>query len=143
VDEQRSQQGDDSLTDAFWAVAGRLRRLTHEAVAPLGITPAHARALNVLRRHGDLRLSDLAEHLHIAARSATEVADALQERGLVQRSPDPEDRRATLILLTPDGHRTAEHARTARAAAAETYFARLPPEDRATLTRLLRALSET
>jgi hypothetical protein len=35
-----------------------------------------------------------AHHLHIAARPATEVVDALESRGLVRRLPDPVDRRA-------------------------------------------------
>jgi DNA-binding MarR family transcriptional regulator len=42
-----------------------------------------------------MRLSELSEHLHIAPRSATEVVDALESRGLVRRRPDPDDRRAT------------------------------------------------
>ena len=48
-----------------------------------------------------MRPSALAEHLHIAARSATEVVDALEARGLVAREPDPDDRRATLVRPTP------------------------------------------
>ena len=43
-----------------------------------------------------MRLSELSDHLHIALRSANEVEDALESRGLVQRRPDPGDRRATL-----------------------------------------------
>ena len=50
-----------------------------------------------------MRLSKLSEHLHIAPRSATEVVDALESRGLVRRSPDPDDRRATLVELTEHG----------------------------------------
>ena len=47
-----------------------------------------------------MRPSVLAERLHIAARSATEVVDALEARGLVERAPDPDDRRATLVRPT-------------------------------------------
>ena len=50
-----------------------------------------------------MRPGALAEHLRIAPRSATEVVDDLQERGLVERAPDPADRRATLVRLTEAG----------------------------------------
>ena len=87
----------EGLSDAFRAVARRLRIQTQRALAPWEVTPAQARALGVLNRHGPLRLGALSERLHIAPRSATEVVDALEERGLVERRPDPADRRATLV----------------------------------------------
>src|SRR5688572_10211687 len=90
-----TDQGEkESLSDSFRAVSRRLRIQTQQALAPWEITPAQARALGVLARHGAVRLGALSEHLHIAPRSATEVVDALQERGLVERRPDPADRRA-------------------------------------------------
>ena len=82
-----ADEDDETLAEAFWSVARRLRHLTHDTVTPLGVTPGQARALGVLRRHGEMRLSDLAYHLRIVPRSATEVIDALEELGLVGRSP--------------------------------------------------------
>jgi DNA-binding MarR family transcriptional regulator len=131
---------DETLAEAFWSVARRLRYLTHDTVIPFGITPGQARAISVLRRHGEMRLSDLADHLRIAPRSTTEVIDALQERGLVERSPDPADRRATLVTLTPEGTRVGEGVRAARAAEANAFFGRISDTDRDDLTRILRSL---
>jgi DNA-binding MarR family transcriptional regulator len=136
----RDRGGQESLSDAFRAVSRRLRIQTQQALAPWEITPAQARALGVLTRHGDVRLGTLSEHLHIAPRSATEVVDALEERGLVARRPDPADRRATLVALTPEGTAVADGVRAARAAEAEEFFAGLNDADRATLTRILAAL---
>ena len=65
------QTGEESLAEAFWSVARQLREVSKEALAPWDITPSQLRALRVLRRHGQLRLSELSEHLRIAARSAT------------------------------------------------------------------------
>ena len=70
---------------------------------PWDITPSQFRALRVLSHHGVMRLSDLSEQLHIAARSTTEVVDALESRDLVERRTDPGDRRATLVELTEHG----------------------------------------
>src|ERR1700727_713102 len=92
------------MSEAFWAVARRLRETSQEALAPWDIAPSQFRALRVLKRHGVMRLSELADHLRIAARSATEVIDALEARDLVERRPDPADRRATLGAGAGDGN---------------------------------------
>ncbi|MFG2049070.1 MarR family winged helix-turn-helix transcriptional regulator [Micromonospora sp. NPDC048935] len=131
---------DDSLAEAFWAVASRLRRQTKESLTPWDITPSQSRALGVLGRHGEVRPGTLAEHLRIAARSATEVVDDLQARGLVERRGDPADRRATLVALTEEGKRVGAAIRTARRAEADRFFGHLNDTDRAELARILRTL---
>ena len=133
---------DELLVEAFWSVSRQLRVLAKEALAEWDITPSQARALGVLRRHGSLRLGDLAEHLRIVPRSATEVVDGLEERGLADRRPDPADRRATLVALTPSGEEVAEDIRAARTSGAGSLFARLPAPDRAELARILTALRD-
>ncbi|HTJ36894.1 MAG TPA: MarR family transcriptional regulator, partial [Dactylosporangium sp.] len=107
---------DESLSELFWSVARRLRHQSHETLQPLGITPGQARALSVLARHGTMRPSELSEHLKIAPRSTTEVVDGLEERRLVERLPDPADRRATLVELTGTGSTIAEKIRAERGA---------------------------
>jgi DNA-binding MarR family transcriptional regulator len=133
---------EESLSEAFWAVARRLRHLNRDTLSPWGITPSQSRALAVLMRHDELRLSELAEHLRIAARSATEVVDDLQERGLVERRPDPADRRATQVVLTAAGAETGRAIRTARQAEAERVFGSLSEDDRADLARILQKLRD-
>ncbi|MEV0459042.1 MarR family winged helix-turn-helix transcriptional regulator [Catellatospora methionotrophica] len=129
------------LSEAFWAVARRLRHLTKDALAPWQITPSQSRALHVLGRQETLRLNELADQLRIAPRSATEVVDDLQARGLVERRPDPADRRATLVALTGPGRETARLIEAARRAEADRFFSALAPDDRAQLGVILRKLS--
>ncbi|HEY4700937.1 MAG TPA: MarR family transcriptional regulator, partial [Streptosporangiaceae bacterium] len=120
----------------------QLRETSQETLAPWDITPAHLRALRVLRRHGTMRLSELSDRLHIAPRSATEVVDALETRGLAQRRPDPGDRRATLAELTEHGATVLEAVRAAaRGTEANRVFGRLSAADRAELSRILRQLT--
>ena len=133
-------EDDETLAEAFRSVARRLRFRTHDVVSPFGVTPGQARALGVLGRHGGMRLSALSEHLRIAPRSTTEVVDALQQHGLVQRTPDPDDRRAIVVTLTPEGERLGANLRSARSAQAESFFGRLSDTDRDTLARILRSL---
>jgi DNA-binding MarR family transcriptional regulator len=132
---------DDSLPELFRLVNWRLRALARSSLEPWDITPAQSRALGVLLRGGPLRLSDLAERLRIVPRSTTEVVDALEAAGLAERRPDPADRRATLVVLTPRGTEVGESARAARAAGAARFFDTLTPADRADLARILKTLA--
>lgn len=133
---------EETLTEAFWSVARTLRHVSQEALAPYDVSPSQFRAIGVLARHGDMRPGELARHLRIAPRSATEVVDDLQARDLVERSPDPEDRRATIVRLTDGGAEVADAIRAARAAEAEGFFGRLDDRDRAELTRILHVLRD-
>ena len=130
----------ESLADAFWAVARLLRERTRRVLAPWDVTPSQFWAVATLARHGELRLSALAEHLRIAPRSATEVVDDLEARGLAARTPDPGDRRATLVGLTAAGTTLFAEVRAARQAETEGLFAGLDARDRADLARILAAV---
>ncbi|MFG1606858.1 MarR family winged helix-turn-helix transcriptional regulator [Actinoplanes sp. NPDC049265] len=133
---------EQGLGELFWAVARELRSRTRDALEPWAITPSQSRALSVLLGDEQHRLSDLAERLRIAPRSATEVVDHLERSGLVERRPDPADRRATLIVLTGRGRAAADDIRAARIIEADRFFGRLEPADRTELARILHLLQE-
>ena len=131
----------EDLGDAFGAVARRLRSASMASLSAWDVTPSQMRAVRVLTAHdGGVRSSELAQLLRIAPRSATEVVDALEAKGLVQRSPDPTDRRATLVSLTPRGVELTDEVRRARGLESERLFERLTKTDRAHLARILRQL---
>jgi DNA-binding MarR family transcriptional regulator len=132
----------DGLGDALGAVARRLRSASMAAFAQYDVTPSQVRAIRVLATHGGVRSSELAQHLKIAPRSATEVVDALEAKGLVERSPDPSDRRAILLGLTDRGRELSDEVRRARGAESERMFERLTATDRANLARILRKLQD-
>jgi DNA-binding MarR family transcriptional regulator len=132
----------ETLGELLVQAARGQRRRWRDTLAPWELSPHHARALRVVTGRAGTRLSDLAEVLHIAPRSATEVADALQVRGLVERTPDPTDRRAVVLTPTDEGHRVQREIAEARAADTRDLFARLDAADRATLARILRTLAE-
>ncbi|WP_441246032.1 MarR family winged helix-turn-helix transcriptional regulator [Kitasatospora sp. McL0602] len=131
------------LADALTRAMKRIRRQTMQRLEPYGITPGQARALRTLGHAPGcegpeaIRLSDLAERLHIAPRSATTVVDALEEAGLVERTPDPADRRAVRVVLTAAGHAALERISQVRHEVAQEYFG---PVDAGQQEALLRAL---
>jgi DNA-binding MarR family transcriptional regulator len=59
---------------------------------------------------GPLTLRDIAEFTGVDAPYATLIVDNLEARGLVQRTPHPDDRRRKLVTLTPAGLQAAAHA---------------------------------
>ncbi|MEV7929469.1 MULTISPECIES: MarR family transcriptional regulator [unclassified Kitasatospora] len=134
------------LADTMTRAIKRIRRQTGRQLEPYGITPGQARALNTLAHapgcelpDHPMRLSDLAERLHIAPRSATTVVDALEEAGLVERRPDPADRRAVRILLTEAGRAAVERIGQVRHEVAQEYFGEVSPDEQEVLLRVLRA----
>lgn len=127
----------DGLGELMLAVTRRLRRQTAHALTPLGITPHHARALRVVERDGPMRLGQLAEALRVAPRTVTDVVDHLAESGWVVRSPDPADRRATVIEVSEGGRAQAEEVERVRRQASREVFAGLSKGDQAHLGRIL------
>jgi DNA-binding MarR family transcriptional regulator len=98
--------------------------------------------VRALRRLGDgpLTLRDLAESMGSDAPAATAAVNALEERGLVERRPHPDDRRAKIVSLTPAGRRTLGAARKVTEQAPEA-FAQLSPKDVRDLARILARVS--
>lgn len=130
-----------SLSQLVMRTARALRRVNRDELEPFGLTPSQSRALGVVSRYGEQppRLGDIAARLDIAPRSATEVVDALQERGLVRRTPDPTDRRAVTITLTDEGRAVRRRMDRGRARRGDEFFGHLTPAQQASLASLLEA----
>ncbi|GAA3795365.1 MarR family winged helix-turn-helix transcriptional regulator [Micrococcus endophyticus] len=163
ADAARPHDDGADLGDLMHVVFRRLRRRWSAQLEPLGVTPHQVRALRgvaegagggigsgaearaasrpvsgpVADDDGGVRLRDLAERLRIAPRSATDVVDQLESRGLVERAADPADRRAVRIRLTDAGRGLLRRVHEARRTEAADFFAVLAPADRAELARLL------
>lgn len=130
----------EPLSEMILATSRALRRSTADALGPLGITPHQARSLRTLHLDGPMRLGVLAERLRIAPRSVTDVVDSLVEAGWVERSPDPDDRRATVIAATAAGRRQAAAVEQVRQETSERLLGPLDAADRDALRRILQAL---
>jgi DNA-binding MarR family transcriptional regulator len=95
-----------------------------------GLTVAQAAALEVLLREGPMRLGDLGRRLGITPSTLTRNLTRLENRGLIARSPDPDDRRASRVELTQTGRTAASEVEEQEIAFAETILEALP-EDQA------------
>ena len=72
----------------------------------------------------------------------TSKVDVAEEDGLVRRLPDPTDRRATLLELTPSGRALLTAISAQRHEGAAERLARLSPDEQAELLRMLRVVAE-
>ncbi len=109
--------------DAFWTtstLAGELielmpilgRTLTHHAttITQEKTTIQQVRALALLIEH-PLTVSKLAKIRRVSLQAASTLVQGLVERGWVTRIPDPDDRRQSLLEVTPEGLAHARHAK--------------------------------
>lgn len=94
----------DSTTFVIADLARLMRAEFERRIAGerLGVTPSEARVLAHLGRSGPMRQTQLAERLSIAPMSLTGFLDRLEAAELVQRRPDPGDRRAKQVRLAPN-----------------------------------------
>jgi DNA-binding MarR family transcriptional regulator len=105
----------------------------------LGLSFARVRALRRLATQ-PLTLRALAERLAADPPYVTLIVDDLEERGLVQRMPHPEDRRAKLVELTAAGRAAAARA-DAILDEPPAALRDVPAEDLADLLRVLERLA--
>jgi DNA-binding MarR family transcriptional regulator len=105
------------------------------------MTATQRLALFELVDSGPLRLNDLAQRMGTSAPTSSRAVDALDELGLVERHPDPTDRRAITIKLTDSGRRSVEERKARVYAAFRPAAAALSPADREQLAQLLARLA--
>ena len=113
-----------------YALTHALYTEAKELLVKEGLSPRKAHLLGLLAKGVDLP-SQLAELLA-----------ALEEEGLVERSPDPQDRRKVKLFLTPKGREAAARAEALWLAVFGRRLARLSPEEQAAFLRILRKLTE-
>jgi len=94
------------LMQLFPRVTRGMRRWQERAApapVPSPLSPRHVAALEQIRG-GPLTVGELASRLDLTLPTVSGVLADLDRAGLVERRPDPADRRRTLIWLTPSGH---------------------------------------
>jgi DNA-binding MarR family transcriptional regulator len=136
----------DALAERLGPLLGRAheahRRLSIEALAPLGLSPKALGALTVIDAEGPLSQRRLGARQGIDRTTAVAVVDQLERLGAVERRRDPVDRRAYSLHLTAHGRDLLARGRTAVAASEQAFLAPLAGDDRRRLRAVLRTLVE-
>lgn len=122
-----------------------LESLQHECLEPVGLTFVEYSVLRVLI-DGPMSLSRLADAAVRTTGGMTKIVDRLERRGLVERTPDPADRRGVLVGLTGDGAELSRKASDAYGIGRDRILERLSKSERRTieqgLDRLVSAFEE-
>lgn len=85
-------------------------------------------------------MGDLAAKLHVAPRTVTDLIDGLERDGFIRRLPDPSDRRASLLELTPQTQADFGEITLLRKAFVDEIFSALTPGEQSRLRELLTKL---
>src|SRR5919108_2503251 len=131
-------------------VIGRISRLARQIEQRLevvyrehGLEPGWHDVLATLRRSGpryQLRVSDFSGTLMLTSSGTTKRLDRLEQAGLIERSPDPQDRRGVVITLTKAGRELIDATTEAHLANERRLLASLSAAEREQLADLLRKL---
>ncbi|MET7436368.1 MarR family winged helix-turn-helix transcriptional regulator [Streptomyces sp. NPDC004082] len=132
----------DALTlevvDLIGSVVARYHEEYEEAAGEHALTGAQARLLSLLTLE-PLPMRRLAQKLRCEPSNVTGIVDRLEARGLVERRPDPADRRVKLAAPTEEGRRIARSLRDSLDFAREP-LAGLSHEERLSLRELLQRM---
>jgi len=136
---------DETASDLL-AVVGPLQRVLRKRARedwPLEpLATAQVDLLRAVRLRSDITVGEAAAELHIAPNTASTLAQQLVAAGLVAREPDPADRRAVRLVLTPAAERRMAAWHDRRLQVLDAALDRLPSADRAAVARAVRPLRE-
>lgn len=126
------------LREGIRALVRRFSLAERTDISCCGMTVAQAATLDALTE-GDLRLGELSKRLGIAASTLTRNVKRLEERGLVRRVEDSEDKRAQRVALTDQGQRAAVIVKRHEEDFAQSVLECLPPNS---VTETLAAFNQ-
>lgn len=106
------------------------------------LTPNQLSAMGVLRAHGDQPMGDLADRELVRPPSMTRIVNDLEERGLVLRTDNPQDRRQALVSLTEEGQAVLRAIRKRRDDWLARRLAELGPDEREVLRKAIPILEK-
>ena len=114
-----------------------MRRVFDERMRALGITGAQARLLFNLLKHEGEPQAFYAERLEVEPITLCRMLDRMEEVDMVERRPNPADRRSHLIFLTAKARRNSEGIRDQANRIVDAMLEGLSGEERTQLTALL------
>ncbi len=128
---------EDSLGFAIHRVDMRLKVIAAQHLRPHGLTPEQFAVLATLCSHTGMSQRELADHLVKDRPNITRILDKLQSKGLVERHPDPHDRRVYRVHATPAGRDLRDHLAPMVLDVRRRLFSALSAAEQTAMRRLL------
>jgi MarR family 2-MHQ and catechol resistance regulon transcriptional repressor len=123
------------LWRAFRAVSAYAEQ---DITRSLGMCLSDFGILEILLHKGPLPVNEIGQIVQLTSGSITTAVDRLEQRGLVDRQSSPDDRRARIVHLTPQGEELIGKAFARHEAAMERVADKLPEAEREVLAGLMK-----
>lgn len=124
----------------FRAAMNQVKCASSERLVRKGISMAQLHILYTLQRSGEMPMSRLADVLQVSLSNATGLIDRVEERGFVERTRVPEDRRIVMIRVTDAGRRMLEEVDAISSELLRSVFGRIGRSQVAAVGRAIAAL---
>jgi DNA-binding MarR family transcriptional regulator len=111
-----------------------------ERIATVGLQPPLFRVLNLVDAAEGESQQAIAARIEIPPSRMVALVDELEQQGLVERRPDPKDRRVRALFLTAEGRRTLARGRKIAKKHEEELTKGMKPADRKRLVDLLQRI---
>ena len=118
-----------------------VHQLFKAELAPYGVTPGQYGVLRCLWDENGQTARKLAERLALDGSTITGILDRLEQKGLIERLPDPKDRRALQVMLTDAGRELQEPLLKVILTANEKALSSLNEQQAALLRSMLEDIS--
>lgn len=140
---RRSVRGDllTDLIDEIFQVNGKLLRAGDALAADVGLTSARWQVLGAIGAEGTT-MAQIARRRGLRRQGVREIVTRLREDGLVELVPNPDDRRAPLVRLTPKAGRLLAELHPAQVRWADALGETFTAEQLALTLAALRTLAD-
>ena len=127
-------------TSAYWInrASRALLRLHESRLRPIGFGMSHLPVLMALEDGVARSQKELAERARIEQPSMTEMLTRMERDGVIEREPNPEDKRGSLVTLTRRSRARLPKAKAALLQGEDEAMASFTSDERALLLRLLQ-----
>lgn len=128
---------EDNIGTMMAQVSRMMRRAFDLQARQIGVTRPQWQVLSLLARHAGINQGGLADILEVEPITLGRMIDRLQESEMVERRPDPADRRAWRLHLTPKGEEQIERLRPLAEATLELALEGIRADERERLMAIL------
>jgi DNA-binding MarR family transcriptional regulator len=134
---------DQESYNAVIATLKTIRYASTELFGDEGITEPQLQALELLSEKGPLLMREISEAMFVTPANITGIIDRLEEKKLVKRTSRKEDRRASVIEITPEGKTLFEKVWKKKGDMIQKSFGVFTRDEKITLNRLLEKFQKS
>lgn len=131
----------DETVELFYEVIHKLQKQSRDRDTLPNARKGQSRCLYIINMMGEINQKRLSEMLNIRPTSLSETIKRLEEKDMINRTPDKDDKRTYLISLTEKGEKEMERIRKSYAAEHKEWLDKLTSEELDAFFEILTKIS--